>query len=660
MNIACALTLTIAVLAGGATGQTIPAWDTSGNSLLNGTYNFRDTVYVTTSSQGRVGRKLVLYGTMTFDGRGNYTIAGTEVDTTANNGAPSSVALTGAYEISASGLGSMTNPLSTADTIYGLVSNGIFLGGSTESAFNDLLIAAPASASFTAASFKGNYNVTAMDVPSASAAEIQDSWYQAQSDGKGNLGTVALLGYVAGGGASPVSQSLPGVTYTFTNGVGTVSFPNTPGNLVTGNKTLYLSPDGSFIFGGSPDAFDMFIGVLAPSAPIGNADFAGIYYQAGIDQDASQIGQGLSGLDNFYGSMIPISGQVLSHQRLNSLSYTSVYDYTYSDTYTLNSDGSSSDTFQNYWIGAGGKVRVGVGRSPYLGLSLAVKAPTFQGPGVYINPTGIVNAGSLAPFTAGIAPGEYVTVFGTNLAPGIAVNGSIPAPTTLNGVQVFVNGVAAPVTYVNPNQVTFLIPFATQPIAAIKVVNNGVSSNKVTSYMTQTSPGAFTIPANGISAGAMVHLNGTLVSEDSPAQAGEILELYVGGLGSVTPAISDGAPGGITQFNQTSNQIRVYMDGQQATVGYAGLAPGEIGVYQLNVTVPAGTHTGDVFLDVAGPDFDTSEAYVPIASGSGTVSAGLKAKPAWHSSGSGPAGRTGEGRNGLVRRGARYSTELNQ
>ena len=232
MNIACALTLTIAVLAGGATGQTIPAWDTSGNSLLSGTYNFRDTVYVTTSSQGRVGRKLVLYGTMTFDGRGNYTIAGTEVDTTANNGAPSSVALTGAYEISASGLGSMTNPLSTADTIYGLVSNGIFLGGSTESAFNDLLIAAPASASITAASFKGNYNVTAMDVPSANAAEIQDSWYQAQSDGKGNLGTVALLGYVAGGGASPVSESLPGVTYTFTNGVGTVSFPNTPGNLV--------------------------------------------------------------------------------------------------------------------------------------------------------------------------------------------------------------------------------------------------------------------------------------------------------------------------------------------------------------------------------------------------------------------------------------------
>ena len=77
----------------------------------------------------------------------------------------------------------------------------------------------------------------------------------------------------------------------------------------------------------------MFLGVLAPSAPITNTNFAGVYYQAGIDQDASQIGQGMSELDNFYGSFIPVNGQTLDHHRINSLSYDSAYDYTYSDTY---------------------------------------------------------------------------------------------------------------------------------------------------------------------------------------------------------------------------------------------------------------------------------------------------------------------------------------
>ena len=43
-----------------AAAQTTPVWDTSGNKLLNGTYNFRHVVYLTTSSQGLVGRKMML------------------------------------------------------------------------------------------------------------------------------------------------------------------------------------------------------------------------------------------------------------------------------------------------------------------------------------------------------------------------------------------------------------------------------------------------------------------------------------------------------------------------------------------------------------------------------------------------------------------------
>ena len=57
---------------------------------------------------------------------------------------PESGTLTGTYSISASGYGFISNPLSSGDYVYGLVSQqGIFVGSSTESGFNDLFIAAP-------------------------------------------------------------------------------------------------------------------------------------------------------------------------------------------------------------------------------------------------------------------------------------------------------------------------------------------------------------------------------------------------------------------------------------------------------------------------------------------------------------------------------------
>ena len=60
-----------------------------------------------------------------------------------------------------------------------------------------------------------------------------------------------------------------------------VTFPNSTSNVITGQKYVYISPDGNFIFGGSPQGFDMFVGVRTGSG----ASFGGLYYQAGLDQD---------------------------------------------------------------------------------------------------------------------------------------------------------------------------------------------------------------------------------------------------------------------------------------------------------------------------------------------------------------------------------------
>src|SRR5580704_4539146 len=118
-----------------AAAQTTPTWDNSGNHLLNGTYYFRDATYQVGDSTGDLSYAAALYGTISFDGNGNYTMnAPFLVDSNNNDQAQPNVS--GTYRISASGFGFLDNPF--GDSIYGLVSNGIFVGSSTESGLNDL------------------------------------------------------------------------------------------------------------------------------------------------------------------------------------------------------------------------------------------------------------------------------------------------------------------------------------------------------------------------------------------------------------------------------------------------------------------------------------------------------------------------------------------
>jgi uncharacterized protein (TIGR03437 family) len=278
----------------------------------------------------------------------------------------------------------------------------------------------------------------------------------------------------------------------------------------------------------------------------------------------------------------------------------------------------------NYLVGAGG-VRIGSGIGPYLGINVALPAPSFSGPGVYLNPAGVVNAASSAPFTAGIAPGDFITLYGANLAPGTATAYTVPFPTTLglDGVQVTVNGLPAPVEFVSPGQISAIVPYAVgSSIARIQVNNNGVLSNVVTEFVNLTAPGVFTVPPGGLGYGAVLHGDYSLVTAQSPAQVGETVAVYLTGLGTTNPLIPDGSAGPAS--SQTNNTIQVYIGGLQATVSYSGLAPDLAGLYQINFTVPAGVTAGDNTLEIVGPDSDAAEALIPV----GTALAASSSSPA--------------------------------
>jgi uncharacterized protein (TIGR03437 family) len=605
-------------------------WDSSGNSMLKGTYYFREVFYAVGDYYGDLSEAVAVYGSLTFSGTGTYTGQVSVFDSSV--GAQQSGSISGTYTIAASGYGFISNPLVSGDYVYGMVNqSGIFVGSTTETAggYNDMFVAAPlASPNPTVSTFKGTYSIAGVDLSSGSPSGTVNYMLQVNPDGVSTLGTVATTVYVGQQGSTKYTQNISGVKYVASGGAMVATFPNSTANYITGQKYLYISPDGNFIFGGSPTGWDMFVGVRTSST---NPSFGGLYYQAGIDQDESTLAsQGYANLDTYFGSFSANNDAIIGHQRYLSIPYPgNVLDYTYSDLYSALSNSSyASPGVMTYVVGQNG-IRIGSGIGPYLGINVAIPAPSFSGNGVYLNPTGVVNAASYAPFTSGIAPGELITLYGTGLANSTVIAPAIPFPASLGDVQVSIGGVNAPIYYVSPTQVSVIVPYeATSSIVPIQITNNGNQSNVVTVYTNQTSAGVFSQSQNGIGVGAALHQDGiTLVTPSNPAQPGETVSVYLTGLGAVNPSVSDGAPGPSSPLSYASNTITADIGGVTATVAYAGLAPGFAGLYQVNLTIPTGLTAGENALDISGPDSYTSEVTIAVG-GAATVTADGEAKKA--------------------------------
>lgn len=176
-----------------------------------------------------------------------------------------------------------------------------------------------------------------------------------------------------------------------------------------------------------------------------------------------------------------------------------------------------------------------------------------------------------------------------------------------------VNARLVPIYSVSPTQISVILPYATmENFATFQVINNGTQSNKVTVYVSPTAPGIFTTTQNGIGPGAVLHTDYSVVTENNPAKIGETLQLYVTGLGAVTPMVPDGAAAPSNPLSTVNADVAVFVDTVQAQVTFKGLAPGFAALYQINFVVPSGVSSGVVYLDVSTPDAYTSEAKLNV------------------------------------------------
>lgn len=645
------LTLLISMAAALPLAAQAPTFDTSGDGQLNGTYYFRQVLYGVSGSAdesgivGDISQAIAVYGNITFDGNGHYSITNAAVNDSYNEVSadplscylagsicPStqSTPVAGSYAVSSSGFGFIANPISEGDLIYGLVAgNGIFSGSTTEStqAFNDLFIAAPLPSPLPTG-FNGSYTVVGFQPG-------QDFAFTFSPGSGGNGGTVGISGYQEGYGDDVITQS-SNVTYTFSSGAGVIKFPtsNTAAFISGGQEFVYFSRDGNFFFGGNQYGYDMILGVANSGS--GNPNFGAcnggsgcLFYQAGVDEDFSQLASGYADLDGYFGSLNATNtGTIIAHERLSDLIFdNSTYGFAYTDTFTYPVSGSYTDSYlgAQYWVGDGGAVRIGQGIGPFLGISLAFQAPSFTPTGsVYINPAGIVSAASFTPFTAGVSNGEFISIFGSNLAPATEVE-TVPYPTSSkNGVQVLVNGNPMPLYFVSSSQIDAIFPSGyPYSLAPIQVVNNGTISNSVQMVLGApgaapadvATPGIFTNPLGSGYAAAVDTNNGySIVTESNPAQPGDIVEVFMSGLGQVYPTVPDGTPPPISPLSYTVNTVGADLDGTTATVGFAGLTPTIAGLYQVNVTIPTTTAAGDHFLDISVNEPTTNGPLVAYAS----------------------------------------------
>jgi uncharacterized protein (TIGR03437 family) len=220
-----------------------------------------------------------------------------------------------------------------------------------------------------------------------------------------------------------------------------------------------------------------------------------------------------------------------------------------------------------------------------------------------INANGVVNAAHLQ--AAGLAPGGLITIFGTNLAASTRTPPPLPyLPDELGGTVVKIGTSSrARLSFVSPSQINAQVPpELTDATAAVKVSVAGLDSDPVTLPVRSFDPGLFTFSGDpGGAAAALRSSDYSAVNASSPAQRGSVILLFGTGFGPVNPSVTSGQPGASKEpLNQTVEIPLVLIGGKPARVLFSGLAPGLVGVFQVNVEVPADAATGDSVSVVVG------------------------------------------------------------
>ncbi|HWC99722.1 MAG TPA: hypothetical protein VG456_23340 [Candidatus Sulfopaludibacter sp.] len=198
----------------------------------------------------------------------------------------------------------------------------------------------------------------------------------------------------------------------------------------------------------------------------------------------------------------------------------------------------------------------------------------------------VVNA---ADGTQPVASGGLISVFGAQLSPVNIATQQIPLPTALGQSCLSVNGVPVPLLFVSSKQINAQLPYNVSGGSSLTIHTPGGISDAFNFSVLAAAPRVFMSGSAGPQTGLATIVradNNQLITPTNPIHPKDTVVIYLTGMGATFPAQTAGLPAPSDPLAQTTIDTSVTLGGQNLAILYAGLVPDEVGVYQINATVP--------------------------------------------------------------------------
>jgi uncharacterized protein (TIGR03437 family) len=211
----------------------------------------------------------------------------------------------------------------------------------------------------------------------------------------------------------------------------------------------------------------------------------------------------------------------------------------------------------------------------------------------------------------GLAPGNVAQVFGTGMASTAQAPGVVPLLNSFSGTFMLIGGIQAPLYFVSPGQLDVQVPVELAPNQQYTAIvsANGALTLPVTLNVVPVQPGMAANPDGTVIAQHAADFS--LVTATHPAAPGEPLIIYLAGLGATNPPVASGTATPL-QLVPAVVQPTISVDGQPAVIGYAGLTPDGVGLYQINFTVPSNARSGALSLVVMQGGLASNTTTLPV------------------------------------------------
>jgi len=311
--------------------------------------------------------------------------------------------------------------------------------------------------------------------------------------------------------------------------------------------------------------------------PAGNKLAYGTYY-------------GTEGTNNITKLIIAADGHPFLAGHLKSNRYN---PYSFGSNFVARLNPSGIDTTEFLRDGADAGIAFSPSGALLVAGSGSVVALMSESAAVTPSIFGVANSGSLNA-SGQVSPGEIISIVGLNLGPTSPVTASLASgqqviASQLGGVQVFFDGVAAPLLHVSSTQINAVVPFGLADRIETKMVfqNAGASSNEARLGVVPGVPAVFVTQATNhyLPVAAALNEDGSINGPTNRAAPGSIVSVFGTGFGALVPQPPDGSllSGQLPVLQQT---IDVFGPGF-VNVLYAGPAPSQVaGVMQVNFRLP--------------------------------------------------------------------------